>query len=128
MSSAGKISPSIMCADFINLGEELRQFEKLKIEYLHIDIMDGVFVQNYTLGTDFFMITHLRKLKFLNIGENEVKITITNALRNLLGPHHMECGESFSVTPACFVKESELWNRLSPTWSDSYHFVKLGLN
>jgi len=58
IKKAGKISPSIMCADFINLGEELKQFERLGIEYLHIDIMDGVFVQNYTLGTDFIAKLH----------------------------------------------------------------------
>ncbi len=47
------ISPSLMCADFLRLGEELTALEKQGIEYLHVDVMDGVFVQNYTLGTDF---------------------------------------------------------------------------
>ncbi len=53
-----KISPSLMCADFLNLGSELRALEKHGIEYLHIDIMDGVFVPNYTLGTDFIKKLH----------------------------------------------------------------------
>lgn len=47
------ISPSLMCADFLRLGEELKALEEHGIEYLHIDVMDGAFVQNYTLGTDF---------------------------------------------------------------------------
>ena len=56
--SNGKISPSMMCADFLNLEKSIREMEKYEIEYLHIDIMDGVFVPNFTLGTDY-----IRKLK-----------------------------------------------------------------
>lgn len=52
------ISPSLMCADFMNLGDELKKLEKGSIEYLHVDIMDGVYVPNYTLGTDFVKRLH----------------------------------------------------------------------
>ena len=48
-----KISPSLMCCDFFEMGKQLSAFEKEKIEYLHVDVTDGVFVPNYTLGTDF---------------------------------------------------------------------------
>lgn len=52
------ISPSLMCADFMNLSDELKKLEKGNIEYLHVDIMDGVYVPNYTLGTDFVKRLH----------------------------------------------------------------------
>jgi ribulose-phosphate 3-epimerase len=53
-----KIAPSMMCCDFLKLGEQLCEFEKSAVELLHIDIMDGSFVPNFALGTDF-----VRKLK-----------------------------------------------------------------
>ena len=48
-----KISPSIMCADFFQLDTYIKAFEKCNIDMIHVDIMDGNFVPNYTLGTDF---------------------------------------------------------------------------
>lgn len=48
-----KISPSIMCVNFFELGKCIKEFEESGIDMIHVDIMDGSFVPNYTLGTDF---------------------------------------------------------------------------
>ena len=48
-----KITPSMMCADLAKLPETLAVFAETGIEYLHIDVMDGHFVNNFCLGTDF---------------------------------------------------------------------------
>ena len=43
----------MMCADIFALGDTVDVFEKNGVSYLHIDIMDGEFVPNFTLGTDY---------------------------------------------------------------------------
>ena len=67
------ISPSLMCADFLKLGDELKKLEAAGIEYLHIDIMDGEFVPNFQLGTDF-----IKKLK----GATKIPLDIHMMVKN----------------------------------------------
>ncbi|MBV9158717.1 MAG: ribulose-phosphate 3-epimerase, partial [Acidobacteriaceae bacterium] len=46
-----QIVPSIFAADFARLGEEIRRVELAGVQMLHVDIMDGHFVPNFTMGT-----------------------------------------------------------------------------
>ncbi|WP_143689332.1 ribulose-phosphate 3-epimerase [Wolbachia endosymbiont of Nilaparvata lugens] len=54
-----KIAPSILSADFAKLGEEVKRISDLDVDYIHIDVMDGNFVPNITIGPN--VISAIRK-------------------------------------------------------------------
>ncbi len=71
-----KISPSLLSCDYARMGEEIAQLELLGADMLHIDVMDGHFVPNITLGAP--VIKALRKVSTLCF---DVHLMITDPLR-----------------------------------------------
>src|SRR5690554_4161253 len=68
-----KIAPSMMCVGLLEVKEYLEAFKQYDIEMLHIDIMDGEYVPNITLGTDY--VKELRKISDIPL---DVHLMINN--------------------------------------------------
>ncbi len=75
-----KISPSILAADFSKLGSEIQALEKAKADLIHIDVMDGHFVPNITIGPD--VIKQLRKYTSLPFDVHLMISPVHNYIKN----------------------------------------------
>ena len=77
-----KIAPSILSADFAMLGDEIRKIEEAGADMVHIDVMDGHYVPNLTIGLP--VIKSIRKITKLPF---DVHLMIDNAERYLEDYH-----------------------------------------
>ena len=80
MASSIKISPSILSADFSKLGEEVSSLDKAGADYIHVDVMDGHFVPNITIGPD--VIKKLRKYTSLPFDVHLMISPVHNFIKN----------------------------------------------
>ena len=75
-----KISPSILAADFSRLGTEIQNLEEASADLIHIDVMDGHFVPNITIGPE--VIKKLRKYTSLPFDVHLMISPVDNFIKN----------------------------------------------
>ena len=80
-----KIAPSILSADFMHLGRDIELIEKAGAGYVHVDVMDGHFVPNLTMGVP--VVKQLKKITDMPL---DVHLMISNPLEQL--PWFLEAG------------------------------------
>ena len=80
MTTSIKISPSILSADFSKLGEEIMALEKAGADYIHIDVMDGHFVPNITIGPE--VIKRLRPVTKLTFDVHLMIAPVNNFIKD----------------------------------------------
>lgn len=88
-----KIAPSILSADFMNLGRDIRMIEQAGAGYVHVDVMDGHFVPNLTMGVP--VVKQLAKLANIPL---DVHLMIDNPLDEL--PWFLEAGADIACVHA----------------------------
>ena len=97
-----KISPSILSANFSKLGEEIIALEKAGADYIHIDVMDGHFVPNITIGPE--VIKRLRPVTELTFDVHLMISPVNNFIKDFADAgadiitFHPEATENVSET------------------------------
>ncbi len=95
MFESVKIAPSILSADFMNLERDIQMIEEAGADYVHVDVMDGHFVPNLTIG-----VPHVKQLSHITDLPLDVHLMVSNPLDQL--PWFLEAGaDSLTVHAEC---------------------------
>lgn len=93
-------------------------------------IVTGIEVNGKSAGKIMWKPYTLDLSQFAKEGENEIKITLTGSLRNLLGPFHLQEGETHMALPFYFFRKTMIWgwgDGINRNWVEDYSFVQNGL-
>jgi len=122
---AGSIT---LCKKVVLSGEEAKNavinFEKLP------SIITDIYVNGIDAGKIMWKPYSIDISEFAREGENEIKITLTGSLRNLLGPFHLKEGETYTALPFYFFHKTNVWgweDGINHKWTDDYSFVQNGV-
>ena len=105
-----KLSASLMCANLVNLERDIQLLEENGVDYLHIDIMDAIFVPNLTFGPD--VVNSIRKITNLPLDIHllmehpRVVVRSMDIREGDIVSIHSECKESI-MENAAFIKQKK---------------------
>ena len=121
-----KLSPSLLSADFTHLAEAVEVMEKNNVPYLHVDVMDGVFVPNISIGVP--VVKSLRKITDLVLDVHLMIIdperyieAFANAGADIINIHYEACRKCkdtlikirhLGKSPAITIKPKTDWKEI----------------
>ena len=102
-----KIAPSILSANFLDLGSDIRLIEEAGAGFIHVDVMDGHFVPNLTMGVP--LVKQLARIANIPL---DVHLMISNPLTQL--PWFIDAGaDILTVHMEALANEDEVWQALT---------------
>ncbi len=106
-----KISPSILSADFGKLGQEIQDLEKANADLIHIDVMDGHFVPNITIGPE--VVSKLRRYTSLQFDVHLMISPVHNFIKNFAeaGADIITIHPEATEDLASSIKEIKFYNK-----------------